>query len=266
MFIERSDTVSLYLDRIRDHGILDRERESELARESLEGCEAARRTLVEKNLGFVVVVAKEFRRYGVPFEDLLGEGNLGLLEAARRFDPSRGVRFTTYAVFWVRKAILEALTRHTRVVRLPNYQVRRNRSARGDAARSNGATPTPRAVPLDADSVDGTRGLLATLADPSATDPEARTIEFETTRELRLALSRLSPKERIVLHGRFGLDGGGSRSLQEVGQDVGLSRERVRQIEARAVERLRRALVAQRRIRPRKRSDARERPSSPAAA
>ncbi len=241
---DRSETVGLYLERVRRHRLLDREREGELAERSARGCVASRRALVESNLAFVVRIAREYRNLGVPFEDLLEEGNLGLLEAARRFDGARGTRFITYASWWIRKAILEALVRHTRLVRLPYYQLQRRKRLLEAAPQGGEAPRLPgfRIESLDDPHGDGDRTLGETIADATVATPEEETLRAEATFEMRRALEGLNPQERRILELRFGLDGSPRLSLNEVGDELGLSRERIRQIEGRAIERLRRAL------------------------
>lgn len=241
---ERSETVGLYLERVRRHRLLDRESEGELAERSARGCVASRRALVESNLAFVVRIAKEYRNLGVPFEDLLEEGNLGLLEAACRFDGARGTRFITYASWWIRKAILDALVKHPRLVRLPYYQLQRRKRLLEAAPEGEEVPRLPgfRIESLDEPHGDGERTLGETIADATVATPEEETLRAEATFEMRRALEVLNPQERRILELRFGLDGSRRLSLNEVGAELRLSRERIRQLEGRAIDRLRRAL------------------------
>jgi RNA polymerase primary sigma factor len=225
--------------------------------------------LVEANLRFVFQIAGEYRDLGLPLEDLVNEGNLGLLEAARRFDSTRGTRFITYAVWWVRKAIRRALTRHSTNIYVPEYQlkmVRRLRSARSRLSRALGREADreemsrelgveiakidrilqvkAREISLD-DAVSPSRetALSHFLVDRSCVDPEDHLIRREGRELLRLALLQLTDQERTVLINRFGLGGGPAFPLSEIGRRLGVSRERIRQIEEQGKKRLRRILA-----------------------
>jgi RNA polymerase sigma factor (sigma-70 family) len=226
----------------------------------------AHRRLTQDNLGFVIKVACQYRRLGVPIEDLVGEGCLGLMEAATRFDPRRGTRFVTYAAAWVRKAILRALSEGCRSIRIPPYQLDRIKEyQRAEALLSTqlGRRPdreevsrrlsqTGKAVdallgsrifetPLEEGEGRG-RGewVLGQVADPDAPDPESLLLRDESRRMIEQALSSLSERERRVIQRRHGLDGGARASLREVAEGMQLSRERVRQIEERAKQKIRR--------------------------
>jgi RNA polymerase primary sigma factor len=205
----------------------------------MEACETVtQRTgevLVGSHLPFVVKIAREYRRHGVPFEDLLSEGNLGLLEAARRFDAGRGARFTTYAAWWIRKFILQALRTQSGLVRLPDAR-----------RRAAGSRPAGRHVELRLDhrGGHGDRASLAeVLADPSCGCPEQRTVQRDLELRLVSALGGLSGPSQRVLQGRFGLSGDDPLTLKQVGEREGFSRERARQIENDALRRLRRELT-----------------------
>jgi RNA polymerase primary sigma factor len=196
----------------------------------------ATENLVRSNLPFVTYVARRYKDRGVPLEDLIAEGAVGLMKAVRRFDPENGTRFTTYASFWIKKAIIEALLTRPRVVHLPRY------------AREKGHA-FPRELSLDApmriaetnstwgDRLPDTRsrGAVETLADR------------EERRRLRRLVLDLPPREQAVLAERFGLHGGPVRTLTEIGTALGLSKERVRQIESGALSRLKRRLRPPRR-------------------
>jgi RNA polymerase primary sigma factor len=231
------------------------------------------RHLVESNLAFVYKVAGQYRNLGIPFEDLLNEGNLGLIQAAHRFDPGRGTKFGTYAVWWIRRAILKALTDQAKIVKVPEYQTRRIRQVRevetslrlvlGRAPRQDeisgrvaGGVRAVRAletIPLREVSLNhvhhGSKISLAdSLADRERPTPEERLLERESRILVRGALTDLTDRERVVLYHRFGLGGDPCLSLLETGVAMGISRERVRQIQDRAVERMRRALRRSRSI------------------
>ncbi|HEX6851190.1 MAG TPA: sigma-70 family RNA polymerase sigma factor [Candidatus Polarisedimenticolaceae bacterium] len=226
-------TVAAYLRNVRRQRRITREEEVELGGRSRSGCEGARERLVTSNLGFVVSIAKEYRNRGVAFEDLLNEGNVGLVEAARRFDPAHGTKFITYASWWVRKTILQALAEQPRLVRVSGYRLKRNRDST-DPVRT---TTVSLDQPFDHDG----RPLAERLVtdDPTAEDLVLRE---ESVAQVRAALEQLSSQERLVVSLRFGLDGSPRLSLQEAGSRLALSRERIRQVECRALERLGRAV------------------------
>jgi RNA polymerase primary sigma factor len=232
--------------------------------------------LVTSNQAFVAKLAGAYRRFGLPFEDLMNEGNVGLLEAARRFDPSRGNKFITYAAWWIRRSLLRAISRHATVVRGSDYRRRQ-----AGAIRATGRALSRRLgreaereeicrelrltiakmdrillagvkeLPLDArlGPLDD-RTIMDRLVDERAVNPEAGLIRREGERLLRLALLSLTEQERTILAGRFGLHGEPVQTLEELGARLSLSRERVRQIEMIARDRLRKAILRGRRAAP----------------
>ena len=268
-----SDALRAYLRAISGIPRLTPDEERELAvRIKRDGDEDALRRLVEGNLRFVVSYAKRYRGLGVPFLDLIHEGNLGLMEAARRFDPDRNVKFITYAVWWVRQAITHALSLQTRAFSLP--QKLSGTAARfgrdvAELAEQLERTPTSREIADDldiseadvdallrigssdlslSDRVSAHRGEddgveLGDLLQQMAVPPiEEEMLQRSLAERVRGALRELDTKEREVMELRFGLDRDGEmRTLQEVGDALHLSRERIRQIEARAKEKLRRS-------------------------
>lgn len=229
-----------YLAEIARHPLVDREEEERLARRArVRDDAAARRRLVTANLRFVVAVAKRYRGRGVPFEDLVNEGNLGLVRAAERFDERHGVRFVTYAVWWIRQAILAAVS-------ASSPDARRRGSGRRPAVREPGAgrtgTSPVRFVSLEGGG-RGQRGgggsLGDRVADERTADPD-RSLEREALRDLLDAgMAFLPEREERVLRGYFGLDGRPARSLERLGRDLGVSGERARQLKDRALDRLR---------------------------
>jgi RNA polymerase primary sigma factor len=273
----RSDSGALqaYLRAIARIPRLTPEEERELGALIRLGDQDALRALVEGNLRFVVSYVKRYRGLGVPFLDLIHEGNLGLMEAARRFDPDRNVKFITYAVWWIRQAIAQALSLQSRAFSLPQklsgVAARLGREVAAlteELARS----PTPREIAdgleisegeVDAllrigsvdvslsDRVGAGRGdadgpelaeLLEQVAIPAVED---ELLHKAVSDRVRDALDELDTKEREVVELRFGLDRDGElRTLQEVGELLNLSRERIRQIESRAKEKLRRSKKA----------------------
>lgn len=224
-----------YFDEIGRFDLLTPERERELGRRIREdGDGAARDELVCANLRLVVHLAKPYRGRGVPFADLIAEGNAGLLEAAERFDERRGFRFTTYARWWIRQRILAAVEAHTGSgVRLPIHRARRARTTDDTDVLRAAAIPVPLDEPL---SDDGDETLADRLPDDAA-GPEAA-VDF---RELHELLAKLDPVAREVLERRFALNGycDAPQSREEIAQAVGYSREWVRQVELRALAQLR---------------------------
>jgi len=188
-------------------------------------------TVVRAHMPFVAHMARRYRDRGVPLEDLVAEGAVGLLKAIRRFDPNAGTRFTTYASFWIRKGIIDALLERPRVVHLPRY------------AREQGK-PFPREVSLDAPvkTAETTSTWSERLADRGSRAAFDVLADREEHRRLRRLVLDLTPREQVVLAERFGLHGGPARTLGDVGASMGLSKERVRQIESGALSRLRRRL------------------------
>jgi RNA polymerase primary sigma factor len=264
------DALQAYLRAIARLPRLTPEEERTLADRIRQGDQEALRKLVEGNLRFVVSYAKRYRGIGVPFVDLIHEGNLGLMEAARRFDPSRNVKFITYAVWWVRQAIMHALSGQTRAFTLPQklsgVAARFGRQVAELTEQLERAPTTSEiaaGLAISEEDVDALR-LLAS-SDVSLSEHvgrgDAEGLELGDLIEqasvpaiddalihragvdrVRQALAELEDKEREVMMLRFGLDREGEpRTLQEVGDTLGLSRERIRQIEARAKDKLRRS-------------------------
>jgi len=233
---------------------LTREQEAELSRRILGGTREAHRALerlVMSHLRIVIRVAARYRHLGLPFEDLVNEGILGLMAAATRFDPARGTRFFSYAGWWVRKSILKAVTEKSTVVRIPDYQrirMSRQRAGRDRAAATarahddaTPAAPVPNLLIVSLEDPTGTRGrtLLETMNDREIIDPEHQTMLREQIEALHKALACLNGRERLVLTGRYGLSGDRILTLEEIAGTMGVSRERVRQIEKRACHTLR---------------------------
>ena len=263
-------TLRRYLKEIGRYPPLDHEREIELARRVHEGDEDALRELVESNLRFVVAYSKRYRNPNVPFLDLIHEGNLGLIQAAKKYDPSNeghDVKFITYAVWWVRQAILHALAEHAGSFRLPQkqantlYRMERIRSLLGERF---GRAPTDEELseelgisvndvrvltrasrsslslnePVDANGDSELGDLLEQTGIP---DTDELLLRESFSRALSDALSELPERERGVLELRFGLIDDQPKTLREIGEIMDLSRERVRQIESRALNKLRRS-------------------------
>jgi RNA polymerase primary sigma factor len=240
-----------------------------LTRRAVRGESEAVGRLIQSNLPFVVLVAREYRGLGLPLEDLIEEGALGLMEALGRFDPSRGLKFMTYAVWWVRRCIVRALSKNSSIVRVPRYRSKQFKEARaafnslaGRLGRAPGADevaealgvepeeaelrlqsyPTP--VSLDRPLRDGDHTTAYYFADTRAVDPEAEMIQHETLQALREALEGLPERERRVMVGRYGLDGSRPRTLRQLGAEMGLTKERIRQIELKTRRQIGCALAA----------------------
>jgi RNA polymerase primary sigma factor len=264
------DSLNVYIRDIARFKPLTPEEEKALGRRIREGDQEALDRLVEANLRFVVHYAKRYRGLGLSYMDLIHEGSLGLIEAAKRFDPERNVKFISYAVWWVRQAIFHALSEHARVFRLPQKlsgQVSRLETAREKLKSELERAPTTEelaertALPKDeverlllaaGDDVslstavgdDGNLELGDTLEQDTVPSVEVEMIRTSFERRIQDMVGGLDEKEREVIRMRFGLDGDEPKTLQEIGEAMGLSRERIRQIESRAKEKLRRSREA----------------------
>ena len=269
---DEADALHAYLRAIAKLPRLNAGEERDLGqRIQLDQDEAALRRLVEGNLRFVVSYAKRYRGLGVPFLDLIHEGNLGLMEAARRFDPERNVKFITYAVWWIRQAITHALSGQTRAFSLPQklsaVAARFGREVT-ELTEQLQRTPTPREIADDLAISEGEAEALIRIGDrdlslsdhvigrddsegpelgemlqqASVPPAEEALVHRRLHAGVRGALGELDEKEREVIKLRYGLDRDGEpRTLQEVGDLLGLSRERIRQIESKAKDKLRRS-------------------------
>ena len=262
---EGRESLDLYLDEISRVPLLNREEEMELARKAFKGDVAAQERLARHNVRFVVSVAKKFQNRGVPLVDLIGEGNLGLMTAARKFDPDRGVKFISYAVWWIRQAVQAAIARHGRPVRVPlnrtadlsrlgkTTTLLKERLGRmptvEELARATGLTEeagrslsslNTEAVRLDHPTREGDgneRMERFSLAEQEGTD--AHTMANSQSADIEAALDSLPPRDAKVLRLYFGLDDGQPRTLEEIGRMMGVTRERIRQLRDRALVRLR---------------------------
>lgn len=265
----RDDAVmNRYMKEVAKEEMITPEQEAELAMQiqrNDENSAAAVDKLVRANLRFVISVAKQYQDLGLPLIDLINEGNLGMIRAAQGFDGSRGFKFITYAVWWIRQSILKALGDQGRIVRLPQNQVgnvTKLKAARDRFEQLNQRLPSPEelADELDMDvdkvidiiqidkgevSVDKTfddgesNTLLDVLQDEDARDVDGGLIDESLVNEIRGAMGCLSEREQFVLIHTYGLGGEQEMSLDEIGSAVGLSRERVRQIREKAIRQLR---------------------------
>ncbi len=242
---------------ISDHHLfepLTRDEECDLSRRiasDARDAHVAFEHLVLSHVRIALKIAARYRHLGLPFEDLVNEGCIGLMIAAARFDPRRGTRFFHYAGWWVRKTILKAINEKSTVVRIPDYQRTKMSRDRADRARSRRQTvrardeAPPSGVPglliVSLEDQAGARGrpLRESIHDTETPDPECETLRHERAVALRRAFTCLNTRERFVLTRRYGLAGGGPMTLEQIAGDLGISRERVRQIEKRACTKLR---------------------------
>ena len=259
------DPVKAYLKEIGRVPLLSAEEEGVLARAAQAGDADARRQLSEANLRLVVSVAKRYAGRGLPFLDLIQEGNLGLMKAAEKFEPDRGFKFSTYATWWIRQSITRAIADQGRTIRIPVHlveNINRVKKTAGELLRKNGREPTAEeiAVRLEMEP-ERVRELLQlaqepiSLETPVGEEEDAHLEDFiqdeeagipvdEAGRqllrqELMNVLKSLTPREERVLTLRFGLEDGQARTLEELGKEFNVTRERIRQIEAKALRKLR---------------------------
>lgn len=245
--------LRVYLKEIGPIPLLGRAEEAELARRTHAGDEAAKARLTEANLRLVVQVARRYLNRGLPLLDLIEEGNLGLLRAVEKFDPVRGVRFSTYAAWWIRQAIVRALANHARMIRLPVHVellLGRYTKEQERLSQALGRRPTPAelaaALGWSVDQLEELEQIrqppapLAAAADPG----QATGAFFRSRADLVSVLDDLAASERAVLRHRFGLEGDEPETPEALGRRLGLTRERVRQIEAAGLRKLRALLAA----------------------
>jgi RNA polymerase sigma factor (sigma-70 family) len=269
------EILALYLEDIRRVKLLTPEQEQDLARRVQAGDAQAERQLVEANLRLVVTIARRYLNRGLSLLDLIEEGNVGLLHAARKFRPDRGTRFSTYATWWIRQAVVRALANQARTIRLPVHVellLGRSTKKRRVLTQELGRAPTNeelaqalgwpvsevehleslRQQPLSLDAPTGNEGkarLLDVVRDTSAVPGEGLAAILRARADLAGVLQDLPDSERKVLTLRFGLGDEEPMTLERIGQRLGVTRERVRQIESAALRRMR-ALLAAREVRP----------------
>jgi RNA polymerase nonessential primary-like sigma factor len=259
------DATQIYLGEIGFTPLLSAEEEVHFARLSQKGDNNARKRMIESNLRLVVKIARRYCNRGLALLDLIEEGNLGLIRAVEKFDPERGFRFSTYATWWIRQTIERAIMNQTRTIRLPVHVVKELnvylRAAR-ELMQNSDQEPTPEEIATALDkpiedvkrmlglnervtSIDtpigneGDKVLLDTVAADRSTEPAERLQSQNLAQNLENWLNRLSDKQCEVLARRFGLRGFEKATLEEVGREIGLTRERVRQIQVEALKALR---------------------------
>ncbi|MCL9980788.1 MAG: RNA polymerase sigma factor RpoD/SigA [Bacteroidia bacterium] len=260
-------SLDKYLNEISKVPMIDAQEEVLLAQRIREGDQAALEKLVNANLRFVVSVSKQYQNQGLTLGDLINEGNMGLIKAAKRFDETRGFKFISYAVWWIRQSILQALADQSRIVRLPLNKVGSLGRITQAAARLEQELerePTPqeiadsleipltevenalrssgRHLSIDAPLAEGEDNtLLGVLDNNDEPNPDMPLLNESLQNEINRVISTLSDKERDVLKYYFGLDGNAAHTLEDISDKVGLTRERVRQIKEKALRRLRKS-------------------------
>lgn len=262
-----ADALSSWLSNVSDHSVLSQEEEIALAKRIEAGDESARDELIQANLRLVVSVAVKYQGYNVPLEDLIQEGNIGLMTATSKFDYRRGFKFSTYAIWWIRQGIIRALDNCSRSIRLPSYMVAKVNKLEStyihlsqDLHRAPTIAELAEALELPNERVEEILALntdtvplelplsdekdattLGELIEDASSNPEAgpisELIEADLINEL---LSKLKSREREVLKMRYGLDGSEEKTLREIGEKMNVTRERIRQVETEAIARLQR--------------------------
>jgi RNA polymerase nonessential primary-like sigma factor len=260
-----NDVTHIYLHEIGRARLLTAEEEISLTRAARMGCMASRQRMIESNLRLVVKISRAYARRGLPLLDLIEEGNLGLIRAVEKFDPDRGCRFSTYATWWIRQSVERAIMNQCRTVRLPIHVIRElttylktSRELEQQTNRKPTSEEVADALGIPAENVkrlfgltepasstdepmnSGTgRPVLDSLADEQSRDPESEYAGVAAERLLVHWLDQLTVQQRDVVEHRYGLHGHGRRTLEEVGRLLGVTRERVRQVQMAALTRLR---------------------------
>lgn len=259
-----------YLSDINKIDLLTIEEEAELAKRIKEGDDQALDILTKANLRFVVSVAKKYQNNGLSLSDLINEGNIGLIKAARRFDETKGFKFISYAVWWIRQSILQAIVEHSRIIRLPHNKINNlskinevflsfvqefEREPTYDELSELLDIPVAdvkvilqsigRHLSTDAPISDeeNALSLIDTISDPNITSPDMILLQQSIRDEIKFGLSFLAPKEEKILKAFFGIDHVKSMTLDEISQYYNTSKERVRQIKDRALRKLRKIML-----------------------
>ncbi len=265
-YFEDSNILSMYLKEINRIPLLTREEEISIATKAAQGDEPAKKRLIEANLRFVVNVAKKYQNQGLPLIDLINEGNIGLINAIDRFDVDKGYHFISYAVWWIRQAVLKSICEKSRTIRLPLNRANeliQIQKAQKELTSMNGVDPdlleVAKMTQLDAhhiaDLLSISRDMVSLetpvfadknnsqlgdfIEDTDYISPEEKAMENSLKADINAVLSTLSVKELEIIEYRFGLNGKHAMSLKEIGDIYNLTKERIRQIEKKALERLR---------------------------
>jgi len=262
--VHHGDVTRIYLSEIGRAKLLTAAEEKTLARAARKGCMASRQRMIECNLRLVVKVARSYINRGLPLLDLIEEGNLGLIRAVEKFDPGKGFRFSTYATWWIRQSVERSIMNQCRTVRLPIHVIREvtnylrttreleqemgRRPAFEEVSARLGKSGTSvyslfgfnESTPATESSINGSgKSVLDSIADEQGLTPENEYAENAASELLAHWLALLPTQQRIVVEHRFGLHGHGRRTLEEVGELLGVTRERVRQVQLAALVRLR---------------------------
>ena len=268
MNIESENTLKHYLKEIAKTDLLTREQETELAERVLQGDESARTHMIKANLRLVVKIAKDYANYGLPLSDLISEGNIGLMKAVERFDPSMGAKLSTYASWWIKQSIKRALSNQSKTIRLPVHlldklaKVRRisavmseelGREASDEELSEETGIPirklsllrqaSQKPASLDAPMNDDASSEFGDMiSDDRALDPSDAMESKNLHGEIGDMMDSLDERESRIINARFGLDGVTPMTLEEVGREFGVSRERIRQLQTIALRKMRSVL------------------------
>jgi RNA polymerase primary sigma factor len=271
---DHEEGIPSYLGRLTQAPLLTAEEEVTLTRAVQRGCKRSKQRLIESNMRLVINIAKTYRNRSIPLEDLIQEGAIGLMQAAERFDPEKGFRFSTYATHWIKQAIGRAIDNKSKAIRLPAHvsqSLRKVEKEKVRLSRELGQDPTPEQLAAamgispkkllallqssqDLLSLDMTVGdsggmtLGGLIRDTANSDPETMMLSQEMLQELQRIMLELNEREQRVMRLRFRLDGSDAPQQDEIAKEMKLSRERIRQIEVQAIKKLR-ALAQRRRLR-----------------
>ena len=275
--ISDNDTMKLYMQSISQFKLVTGEQEKQLARiiqEGKEAAEEAKNTLINSNLRLVVKIAHDFKGMGLPLLDLISEGNIGLMRAVEKFDPDKGAKLSSYAAWWIKQSMRRALANQARTIRIPVQsasKIGKIQSAKNRLAQELGREPTDKEIANEINLTERTvmglrQGKASTISlfDPIQSGaegefkdiiPDDKTVapndiiqDDEILSLMMKKVDKLPERERVILTLRFGLDGGKPKTLEEVSHIIGRTRERVRQIQNQALERLRSAIEEQKSI------------------
>jgi len=258
-----SRNLKLYLQQISKFSTLTLEEEKELGRRIRNGDKKAQKKLIESNLRFVVSYVKKYRGMGLGLLDLIHEGNIGLIEAAKRYDPEKNVKFISYAVWWIRQAVIHALSHYSRIYHIPQKisdQMSEMKRVKSALKKELGREPTRQEIAKrmkktieEIEDMEILNGRDVSLSDhyydedvevgDRVQDSYSPSVEYQIIKnsiqeQVRAILNELDKKEALVLKLRFGLDDDQPRTLQEIGDGINLTRERIRQIEKKAMQKL----------------------------
>jgi RNA polymerase primary sigma factor len=260
----KSDTMKAYMREIGQIPLVSRDEEVDLAADIAAGSEDARTKLIQSNLRLVVKIAHDFKGLGLPLLDLISEGNIGLMKAVEKFDPSKGAKFSSYAAWWIKQSMRRALSNQSRTIRIPVQsagKINKIKGARLRLAETLGREPTDVEIATSLDFSERTVAALRmaelrtfSLQDPiqqgedsmfqdiipdySTSTPDEMIADLETMRQLKKLIDKLDERERLILTYRFGLANNRPKTLEEVSKMIGRTRERVRQIQNQALTKL----------------------------